>query len=188
MSCHCPHPHKKQVDPHVNPHLAKVLLWLVGPVAIGWLLVRSLPRPSRMPYPCQRAAAATGLAWTSWILGISVWVHAIRQTVRRRRNGSDAFSVTLLAVLLGSMRLINGSPASPAAAFDSEDGPNAPMGTARGIAKGRVVWVHHPDADTDVSSDEQNDTDSGEAQRSKDNSCQCTVAGDTALSLWRLLF
>lgn len=53
--------------------------WVLGLAALAWVLVRSIPKPSRLTYPCQRAALSTSWAF----LGVPVIAGAASARWRR---------------------------------------------------------------------------------------------------------
>ena len=65
--------------PHAQKHafLSRVIFYGLGILSLGWLLLRSGTKPSRLAYPCQRTAAAFALnslaSFSPW-LGSSILV------------------------------------------------------------------------------------------------------------------
>jgi hypothetical protein len=120
-----------------------ILFPAVGFLALAWFLLRVAPKPSRASYPCQRVAAplAAGfLAWLAGITGAGILFHQARCRLRQTRYGAAglAIVVALAAVAWGALSL-----QSPAQAYTAHPA-NQPIGSARGLAPGRVVWVHRP--------------------------------------------
>ena len=124
------------------------LIWILpilGFVSLIWFLVRVIPKPSRATYPCQRVASPLASGFVVWILGIIGSVFAGRKAKRLLRNSrligaAFCFSVAVVAaaiaiVSISDEQVIADSPV-----------PNDPIGNAKGIHPGRVVWVHNPDA------------------------------------------
>jgi hypothetical protein len=125
-------------------------MWLYavsGLSALAWFLVRVVPKPSRAAYPCQRLAMPVASSFVMWVIGLTGALYAFRaarrQVVRARYALATACMLTGIAVGVWALS-IPGEPAG--AAFSPSEGPNAPMGTGKGIHPGRVVWVHDPDA------------------------------------------
>ena len=122
------------------------LFWVFpigGLAALIWFVIRVIPKPSRATYPCQRIAAplASGfLVWLSGLAGSALIYRKARRLLHQSRYVAAGIcaAVAVLAVCwpLG----ITGRQAS--AEFTPSDPPNSPMGVARGINPGRVVWVH----------------------------------------------
>lgn len=124
---------------------AVCLLPLSGLAALVWFLVRVIPKPSRAAYPCQRAAFPLASGFVIWLAGAVASVAAVRKArcslVRRRY----VLCAMLVAVSIGALWLAQ-CVTTEAPLTAQEITANAPIGTAKGIHPGRVVWVHDPDA------------------------------------------
>lgn len=125
--------------------------WVVpvaGLVALLWFVLRVVPRPSRAAYPCQRVAAPLAAGFVAWLCGLAASVTLLRRARllawRSRWLAAGLAALGVVAALL----LSPGTPVESAGrgVFTPSDPPNSPMGTARGIFPGRVVWVWEPDA------------------------------------------
>lgn len=125
-----------------------VLLPITGLLALIWFLVRVIPKPSRAAYPCQRAAAPLASAFVVWIVGLIGSMAFYRRSKRLLHQSrfilAAICTAAAVAILWGSLCATENNPA--AAAFSPSEPANSPMGTARGIHPGRVVWVRDPDA------------------------------------------
>lgn len=127
------------------------LLWLlpvVGFFSLIWFLIRVVPKPSRATYPCQRLAApfATGfVVWLTGLIGSAVAYRRAKLLMRQSRYvvALVFIAVSIIAVWI-SLNLTTEKPA--AAAFVPSEPANSPMGVAKGIHPGRVVWVRDPAA------------------------------------------
>ena len=159
--------------PHVSIHLVKMimqknlmtsmrsvrrrlaLVWLrlvlagAGAAALLWFLVRVIPKPSRAGYPCQRAAFPMASAFVVWLCGLA----AIRSGWKTVTRGKIAAGCGLiLALALGAWTLVafTGEGTAQTAAKVATDyhfipnPPNTPVGVARGVFPGRVVWARDP--------------------------------------------
>jgi len=123
---------------------------LVGLASLIWFLVRVIPKPSRAAYPCQRVAAPLASGFVLWIIGMVGSVtalHRARQLMRRCRWVAAAMLV-LVGVMSAWVAVthINEQPTFADDPFVPSDPPLSPMGVAKGIHPGRVVWVHDPNA------------------------------------------
>jgi parallel beta-helix repeat protein len=127
------------------------LVWVcpvVGLVSLIWFLIRVIPKPSRATYPCQRMAAPLASGFVIWIMGLIGSTLAYRRAQRHFHRTQWAIAGLCLAVGVVAVWIPLAATCSDptAAAFVPSEPPNSPMGVARGIHPGRVVWVHDPDA------------------------------------------
>lgn len=150
------------VDINKKNVVLKICFPLLGLAALVWFLIRVVPKPNRMEYPCQQVAAPIALSFVAFIsstlVGVGTW--------KRVRNLWNARRVTLgLSVLLigvlasGTLYVMsvdnslmgqvirkqidNGTDMGR---FIPIDAPNTPMGVAKGIHPGRVAWAYDPKA------------------------------------------
>ncbi|HYX05532.1 MAG TPA: hypothetical protein VE912_02240, partial [Bacteroidales bacterium] len=121
---------------------AKITFPLIGVMAIIWFLVRVVPKPNRIAYPCQQVAAGIGSTFLIWLFG-SIGSLAIYDQIRKRINKPVA-----LVYLSGLMLIISiGFGIAQIAQPDfvpniaPPEGVNNPMGDAKGIFPGRVAWT-----------------------------------------------
>ncbi|HUU21089.1 MAG TPA: DUF362 domain-containing protein [Phycisphaerae bacterium] len=127
----------------------------VGLASLLWFLVRVIPKPSRVAYPCQRAAAPLASGFVLWLLGVFGSVLAwcgLRGRVRRAAPVATRLLFASAGLVALALALTNVPwPWAQAALWTPTDPVLTPVGTARGIFPGRVVWVHDPDATSWVS-------------------------------------
>ena len=152
--------HKKQTNEtpicpqtgrHINTGKYRWFRWvlpLTGLVSLLWFLVRVIPKPSRATYPCQRMAAPLASGFIVWLLGIigsSLAYRKARKLLSQSRYLMAAVCIGVaVAAVWWSLSITDSEPVG-AAAIPAEP-PNSPMGVAKGIHPGRVVWVRDPDA------------------------------------------
>jgi hypothetical protein len=126
----------------------RLVLPLTGLVSLIWFMVRVIPKPSRATYPCQRMAAPLASGFVVWLLGIigsSLAYRKARKLLSQSRYlMAAAFAGVAVTAIWWSLSITSSDPAG-AAAIPAEP-PNSPMGVAKGIHPGRVVWVRDPDA------------------------------------------
>jgi len=134
--------------------LKKILLKnafpLFGLGALIWFLIRVIPKPSRAAYPCMKIAAPMASSFVLWILGL---VGAVI-SFNKMKNGfyKSTYFQAGLFLFLGILFLIVGTSGNNIKSFASTDNynelvtPLKPIGEAKGINPGRVVWVWNPDA------------------------------------------
>jgi uncharacterized protein (DUF362 family) len=128
--------------------LAKLLLPAAGIISLVWFLIRVIPKPSRALYPCQRVAAPLASGFVAWLIGLLSSIAFIRKARRYRSQLSFLTAGLCFAAAVGSIwwsASMTGKSVS-AGTFTPSDPPNSPIGTARGIYPGRVVWVHDANA------------------------------------------
>ncbi len=127
------------------------LIWLfpiAGLLSLIWFLIRVLPKPSRATYPCQRLAAPLASGFVVWITGLIGSTLAYRKA--KRTLHQSRYVVAAVCIVISIMAVwwsLNVTSDPPAqAAFTPSDPPNTPIGVAKGIHPGRVVWTHDPAA------------------------------------------
>jgi MYXO-CTERM domain-containing protein len=127
--------------------LARHAPWVLGLASIAWFLIRVVPKPSRASYPCQQAAIATASGFLAWLLGLASSTVLLRQALRSRGWRAGLFAASMVAAI-GTWMLVGMPEGTSQAAppWTPTDPPNTPMGVARGIFPGRVVWSHSPGA------------------------------------------
>ena len=119
------------------------LLPATGFLALAWFLVRVVPKPSRAAYPCQQPAAPLAAGFVAWVVGVAgsaMLFHKARSLLRASRWATAGLCLVAAGVVWWS-----GSSTSESVScgvFTPSDGANRPLGVARGIHPGRVVWVH----------------------------------------------
>jgi uncharacterized protein (DUF362 family) len=127
------------------------MIWaipIVGLLSLIWFLIRVVPKPSRATYPCQRVAAPLAGSFVAWLAGLIGSTLAYRKARRSLHQSRYVVAgVCAAAAVLAvwwSLSVANSDPAG--AAFIPAEPPNSPMGVAKGIYPGRVVWVRDSDA------------------------------------------
>lgn len=119
---------------------------ILGILATLWILIRVIPKPSRLRYPCMKVAIPISSSFFVFLGGLITSVlsfHKIKKLIK-----SEKVSITLLSFLVtvcfvGIVATVSSaSKASYAEYATIQQEPNNPMGEAQGIHPGRVVWVH----------------------------------------------
>ena len=146
-SCKCP----KTGKPLNSHRKYRWLMWvfpILGLFSLIWFLIRVIPKPSRATYPCQRFAAPFAGGFVIWIAGLIGSVLAYRRARRylyqSRYIVAGIFVIFSVMTIWLSVSITGQTPAE--AAFTPSEPPNSPMGIAKGINPGRVVWTHEPAA------------------------------------------
>ena len=122
-------------------------------LALIWVLIRVIPKPQRAAYPCMKVAIPFASTIILYIAGFLTSVVIFKKAMRKLMESKCLLAGLLLLVGLGfSLFTISMNKqdvfANETVAYEFEDplGPNQPIGEAKGILPGRVVWVHNADA------------------------------------------
>jgi hypothetical protein len=126
-------------------HWRKWMFPITGLLSLLWFLFRVVPKPSRATYPCQRVAFPLASSFVAWILGAVASIAAIRKAKRSFAQSRWVLGVMLVAAAVGAVCLTQSITTERAAEAD-EIVANSPIGVAKGLHPGRVVWVHDSDA------------------------------------------
>lgn len=137
----CGHPARKP-----KYRWARWILPVTGLAALIWFLIRVVPKPSRAAYPCQRTAMPLASGFVVWLVGLvgSVTVFKKARWLMKESRLAWAGACLAIAAVMGIVSLAH-LPERLAEAAEPW-GPHDPIGQAKGIHPGRVVWVHDPQA------------------------------------------
>jgi len=130
-------------------HHNRVWATVLGAASLLWFLLRVVPKPSRASYPCQRAAFPLASAFVLWLcasMGRVFSIVAMRRMVRRYRFaalGLAAMATIVASTWMWHSRSIKAAEIATHYNFVPQT-RNVPMGEARGIFPGRVVWARDP--------------------------------------------
>lgn len=120
---------------------------LTGLIALIWFLVRVIPKPSRATYPCQRVAFPIASSFVAYIVGLCCTTVALHKARQRLQKSRYLLAVTCIVIgIIAAFLTISIDSQQALADFVPTDPPNSPIGEAKGIFHGRVVWVHDPNA------------------------------------------
>jgi hypothetical protein len=128
---------------------------IIGLISVIWLLIRVIPKPSRLTYPCMKVAVPLAFSFLSYLVTMSATVLFFRKALAHFRTFRYKYALLFLtiSVAFGAVVLIYQTLPSaarefkgPARLFEDPLGPNSPIGTPKGIYPGRVVWTYDPDA------------------------------------------
>ena len=120
---------------------SRIFFPIVGLAALIWVLIRVIPKPARLSYPCMK----TAVPLASGFLGYVVMLGVSAVAMFRFKKAIPHYPVVFMAVF--AIFSISGF-------YSAEEGrahlirnasveANVPMGVAQGIFPGRVVWVHN---------------------------------------------
>ena len=125
--------------------VARIAAIAVGFAALAWFLIRVIPKPSRASYPCQRAAFPLASAFVLWLCSLTGFLSLVTPKRILLRHPKWVAAALALVLATGGGWLYSTHRAQAAArATQWNFAPqqrNQPVGTARGVYPGRVVWV-----------------------------------------------
>ena len=125
-----------------------LFFWGLGLFSTIWFLVRVIPKPSRASYPCMQTAAPLMSAFVMYLLSFTgVWVslRKLREAFRNRKVVVGVFAFAGFC-FFGTLMWVENSTDMLAQTFLPAREPrmawgkNNPVGEAKGIYPGRVVW------------------------------------------------
>lgn len=159
--------------------MLKIFFPLLGLAALVWFLIRVVPKPTRIEYPCQQIAAPLAISFVAFfgstLAGWGTWKKFVLLWKSRKFYAGLAFlsigmcCTGLLYVmsvdnsLMGQVINVQIDNGTDMGTFVPVDKPNSPMGIARGIHPGRVAWAYDPlaavwDGETGLYSDAKNNS------------------------------
>lgn len=174
---------------------SKIVQWffpLLGVAAILWFLIRVIPKPSRATYPCQRLAAGIGGGFLLYLTGIVASLSIYRH-LYQHRGKLIAMGFVLFCSAIGIYTIEQMHAAEDfVQILTPPEGPNAPMGQARGLYPGRVVWTQDFDA---TRWDEKNghwwqddNTDQAAVKKMFSKTLQALTGTSSDTEAWDVLF
>jgi hypothetical protein len=121
----------------------------MGLACLVWILIRVIPKPSRAEYPCMKVAAPLAGGFVAYIAGMAIALFSLKKAAHLfgKKKSIFAAALVLCGVAVGMFTVLKTDSESHAAIlapdslFVPSDPPNNPMGVARGIFPGRVVWM-----------------------------------------------
>ncbi len=118
---------------------------IAGLLSLIWFLIRVIPKPSRATYPCQRMAFPLASGFVAWLTGLVASTIAFRKARLNLAKRRYLVALACIGISIGAV-LLALSATSEKSALAEPHTANEPIGVARGIYPGRVVWAHDPDA------------------------------------------
>ncbi len=127
---------------------SQVILLILGFASTVWFLFRVIPKPSRATYPCIKATAPWASAFVIYLLSLTASVFSLKKfRLHLKASRYPYAAIFFFATLVFSLvSLTNTSFQARSAVPEKIEPANQPMGIAKGIFPGRVVWVYNPDA------------------------------------------
>ena len=170
---------------------------LLGIISTIWFIIRVIPKPSRVNYPCMRIAAPFASAFVLYIAGIATSVFAVNKIRTNFANSRYLAGAGFILLLFAAffISLFHGTIPLPANNVHTKEGRNQPIGIARGIYPGRVVWVWDPGVTNENCSDTtgdywwQNENTSQVETEKMLSDAICSLTGTVSDSLaWDAIF
>ncbi len=131
-----------------NYRNTKIFAILLGLSATIWFLIRVIPKPSRAFYPCMQAAAPLMSTFIIFLIGISTSVFSFKKFKSNIKSARYALASIFLVLSILSFSFLILKDTNPGFAANpfglNEEFPvdsNDPVGEAKGLFPGRVVWV-----------------------------------------------
>jgi len=132
--------------------ITKAIFLIMGSLSSIWFLVRVIPKPSRVVYPCMRAAAPLMSGFVIWLVSLTGSVFVFKKSFERLKKARymAAMGFVLLGLILVAISNLEQVTKIYASSVlineELPDAPNMPMGKSLGIFPGRVVWVYNRNA------------------------------------------
>ena len=129
-----------------------ILFHIIGIICIIWFLIRVVPKPDRIRYPCQQMSIIVALGYiTFWIILWSALFHGLGLWMKKVRYNTSKFPPAILVSFLLIFSISSNVFADNN--YDENEKlvlwnpiPKEPIGTPKGENPGRVVWVWNPEA------------------------------------------
>jgi hypothetical protein len=123
--------------------VTRALFPVLGLLATGWFLLRVIPKPSRAEYPCQKVAAGLGAGFLAYAASLLATCAGFRFLRRRVGQAAAVAVVVALGTVAHDQLGLSQPPTTEkiAQVLTPAEGPNHPIGQARGMNPGRVVWA-----------------------------------------------
>jgi len=123
----------------------KLAFFILGIGSTIWFLIRVIPKPSRATYPCMKASAPFMSAFVLYLIGLTSTIYIFKEKKGRLFLMKGVLALVFVVSLLISFQL--STPSSQQSLVDATYlTANTPIGVAKGIYPGRVVWVMDKDA------------------------------------------
>jgi len=137
----------------------KISFIVLGLASLIWFLVRVIPKPSRAQYPCMKAAAPLASSFITYIMGLSIFAFVLRKAKQRFSQSKyvAALGFIMIGLFAGTWAIFNNSDKAVASVLADDQPVNQPIGDAKGLFPGRVVWVHNTEATNENCTNGNND-------------------------------
>ncbi|MFO7369736.1 MAG: DUF362 domain-containing protein [Bacteroidales bacterium] len=125
----------------------KILFPIAGLAALIWIAFRVIPKPSRVTYPCIKAATPLASGFLVYFAILAASALTFLKT-KKKLFLSPYFMTGAILVFgfTGTYLVTDNSNNADVVLQNSIHTANAPTGEGKGIFPGRVVWIHDPNA------------------------------------------
>ena len=126
-----------------------LLLPITGFLALLWIIIRVIPKPGRLQYPCMKIAAPFATNFLLYLSGLVAAVISVKKAGYYFSKSKYIIATLLFfaGLFIASVTIFKtnndtyATIISTDSLFVPSDLPNTPMGVAKGIYPGRVVWM-----------------------------------------------
>jgi len=135
--------------------LTNWVLPIFGILSLAWIIIRVLPKPQRATYPCMKVAFPFASSFLLYMSSIFASAFFLKHAFKKISQTKYVFAslLILFGIFLSISAILINHDTTLAFTTNKEDfnysdplGPNQPIGEAKGIFPGRVVWMHNPNA------------------------------------------
>jgi len=128
----------------------RIIFFVLGIASTVWFLARVIPKPSRATYPCMQATAPFMSSFVIYLLSLGTSVFAFRKSrallLKTRYVAAAGLFVAGIVAVVVAITSNNSKTWAKNKEIVAIHEANKPIGEAKGIFPGRVVWVWNPDA------------------------------------------
>lgn len=127
----------------------KLIFLIVSVLSTFWFLVRVIPKPGRAAYPCMQVAMPIMSGFFVWLLSVTAsWLAYKKARQKLLNERYIAFTAFMLIGIACTVLVVTSNSLFVNASVKPWCEANNPIGIARGIHPGRVVWAHNPEIAT----------------------------------------
>jgi hypothetical protein len=143
--------HFKRTKSKYSGFKSVLLFPIIGLLSLLWVIVRVAPKPSRLRYPCMKVAVPTTTSFLAYIAAIFTSLFSFHKAKEKLKKSSYSLAIIFLLISIagGTFLVLHTNKYAYAQTPIYKTRiveANQPMGEAKGVFPGRVVWVHDPDA------------------------------------------
>src|SRR3990172_11167096 len=126
--------------------LSRFILPFIGFAALLWIILRVISKPSRINYPCVKAAMPFAAGFIQNLTVFLISLFAFTRIKKSFPKNQYVLAALLVTFTIGGTYFSDNNPELNNQYPTIYQNPNEPVGEAKGIFPGRVVWVHNPNA------------------------------------------